>query len=83
VPPAFVLIPPAVMVAPTLFPSFMQFAAFVIGLLAVAAVMFYRFMQFVLGMLDSSLAALVNVFLRLCERPRHRQWCDQRRSHAQ
>lgn len=71
-PAAFVLIPPAMILAPALFSSFVQFAAFVIGLLAVAAVTLDRFMQFVLGMLNASLASLIDVFPRLCKRPRHR-----------
>jgi hypothetical protein len=49
------------MLTPATFPHFVQFAAFVIGLAAVAAVAFNSLVKFMLGVSDATLTA-VDVF---------------------
>ena len=61
VPAVLVFIPPAMMLTPATFPHFVQFAAFVIGLAAVAAVAFNSLVKFMLGVSDATLTA-VDVF---------------------
>jgi hypothetical protein len=56
-----VLIPPAMLLPPAALARFVQFAALVVGLAAVAPVAFDGFVQLVLGMSDATLAA-VDVF---------------------
>ena len=69
-PAPLVLIPPPMMLAPASFPRFPQLASFVIRLPAMAPVMLNRFMQVVLGVLDPSLAPLIDFLARLRERSR-------------
>jgi hypothetical protein len=59
------LIPPAMILAPALFPNFAKLASFVVGLLAVPPMMLDRFMQFVLGMFDPMLAPFIDRLARL------------------
>ena len=61
VPTMLVFIPPTMMFAPALFACFPQLAAFVIGLTAVTAMMFDRFVQIVFGVLDPALAPLIDL----------------------
>ena len=61
VPTMLVFIPPTMMFAPALFPCVPQLAAFVIGLTAVASMMFDRFVQIVFGMPDPALAPLIDL----------------------
>jgi hypothetical protein len=67
-PAVLVLIPPAVLLTPAAFARFMQFTALVVGLTAIAAVVFDGFVQFVLSMSDTPLAAvdIVGVSSRHC-----------------
>jgi hypothetical protein len=60
-PAMLVLIPPAMLLPPAALARFVQFAALVVGLAAVAPVAFDGFVQLVLGMSDATLAA-VDVF---------------------
>jgi hypothetical protein len=58
-PPAvFVLIPPAVLLAPTAFSRRVQFATFVIGLAAVASMVLDGLMEIMLSMSHPALAAV-------------------------
>ena len=77
VPTMLVFIPPTMMFAPTLFPCFPQLVAFVIGLMAVAAMMFYRLVQIVFGMLDSALAPLIGLLFGWCEGRGHCSKCQE------
>jgi hypothetical protein len=78
VPAVFVLVPPAMLFAPATLARGVQFAAFVIGLAAVASVMFNGFVELVLLMGDAALAA-VGV-LRVKPRRREHEDCCQDRS---
>jgi hypothetical protein len=55
----FVLIPPAMALAPAPFPRRVQFATLVLGLPAVASVAVNGFVQLMLGMLDAPLASII------------------------
>ena len=67
VPAVFVLVPPAVMLTPAAFADFMQLAALMIGLSAIAAVVLNGFVQIVLRMLDAAMA----LFFTFGVRARH------------
>jgi hypothetical protein len=56
VPPMFVLIPPPVIRAPAILPSFMQFMSRMVGLPAVPTMMLHSLMQFVVGFRQTVLA---------------------------
>src|SRR5260221_3095100 len=58
VPAVSVLIPPALPMRPAIFAGFVQFVAPVLRLLALSSVMFYRFVQFVICVYQSVLAAV-------------------------
>lgn len=70
VPALLVFIPPAMVFAPALLPSFVQFAPFMVGFATVPAMPLNRFMQLVFGMLNTALASLVDLLTRLSERTR-------------
>ena len=70
-PATLVLVPPAMMFAPAAFARFVQFAALVLGLAAVAAVALDGFMQFMILMSNAPLASLHALSLRA--RPSHEQ----------
>lgn len=55
-PPMLVFIPPLMMFAPAAFPCLMQFPPLVLGFPAVSAVVFNRFVQFMLGTRNPTLA---------------------------
>ena len=59
-----VFIPPAMVLAPALFPCFAQLVPFVLRLPAIASVVFDRLAQVVFCMLNASLALLVDFLLR-------------------
>jgi hypothetical protein len=61
VPTVFVFVPPAVVLAPAAFTGFAQFATLMVCLTTIAPVVFDRFVQIVLGVLDPALAMFVNV----------------------
>jgi len=75
-PAVLVLIPPAMMFAPAPFARLVQFAALVVGLAAVAAVVLNGFMQFMIRMRNALLASLHALSLRA--RASHEQQNSQR-----
>src|ERR1700751_5902240 len=82
-PASLVLVPPAMMLGPATFTRLAQLVAFVIRLPAVSPVMLDRFMQFVLGVLDAPLAALIDLLSRLSEGSRRRDRRSQSRHDTQ
>lgn len=75
-PAMFVLVPPAMVLAPAAFTRQVQFAAFVIGLTAVAAVAINRLMQFVFSMHNPSLASVRIFRVRRGRQSEHHQSRD-------
>jgi hypothetical protein len=78
VPAVCVFIPPAMLLAPATLARCMQLAAFVIGLSAIASMMFDGFVEFMFLMGDVALAA-VDV-LGVKSRRRERKDCGQERA---
>ena len=83
VPAVLVLVPPAMTFLPALFPRFVQFAPFVIGLAAVAAMTLDRFVQFVLGVLGAPPATFIHIGLTQGPWKRNRRHQSRSNAHRQ